>query len=103
MGLDQYLCRIQPDLFKPGRNSGEKIAYWRKDWPLQEFIGTENCEELIVTEELCQNILSSLDNIYDNPSLYDPNGHFKTSTKQAFTRALKLIKSGKGVMYEADW
>ena len=102
MGLDQYLYEIQPDVYEPGSNSGEQIAYWRKDWPLQEFINTGNCEELVFTEDLCQRVLDSLDDIYGNDR-YEHDEQLKIHTEQAFTKALELIQSGKGVMYAADW
>lgn len=104
MGLDQYLYEIQPDVYEPGSNSGEQIAYWGKDWQLQEFINTGNCEELVVTESLCQSILSSLNEIYTENDVYGRDEQkLKIHTEQAFTKALELIQSGKGVMYDANW
>lgn len=103
MGLDQYLFTIHPNLPEPGSNSGEEISYWRKDWQLQEFIGSGNCEEVIVTEDLCNSILSSLDAIYQDADIYERDSELKTHTRNAFTAALILIKSGKGVIYDANW
>lgn len=96
MGLDQYLSHNTPDYRNPGVNSTE-IAYWRKDWDLQEFIGSGNCESVEITEELCNEILESLDFIYKD------NDYYKSETRKSFIIAKELIQSGEEVYYEADW
>lgn len=96
MGLDQYLIHRNPDYFNPGSNTTE-IAYWRKDWDLQEFISSRNCEEIEVTEDLCNDILDHLDDIYTS------NDYYRDATHEAFTKAKELIQSGEEVIYAADW
>lgn len=96
MGLDQYLKHNTPDYFNPGINSTD-IAYWRKDWDLQHFIGSDNCESVEITEELCNEILESLDFIYKD------NDYYKSETRKSFIIAKELIQSGEEVYYEADW
>ena len=96
MGLDQYLSYNTPDYRNPGVNSTE-IAYWRKDWDLQQFINSGNCESIIVTEDLCNDILKQIDLIYSG------NDHYKANTYDAFMAAKELIQRGEEVFYEADW
>ena len=96
MGLDQYLYHSIPDPLNPN-NRGTELAYWRKDWQLQHFLGTDNCETLVLTADICQDVLSNLKSIYVDDSSYLPH------TKQAFTLALELIAQGKRITYDADW
>lgn len=96
MGLDQYLYHSIPDPLDPN-SRGTELAYWRKDWQLQNFLGTDNCETLDLTVDICQNVLSNLESIYEDDKSY------LSDTKQAFTLALKLIAQGKRITYDADW
>lgn len=96
MGLDQYLLHQNPDYFRPGINH-TGIGYWRKDWDLQEFIGSGNCESILVTEDLCNEILDHLNVIYGT----DDESKFETF--KAFSAAKELIQRGEEVLYEADW
>ena len=96
MGLDQYLTHNTPDYLNPGVNSTE-IAYWRKDWDLHHFIGSDNCESVQITEDLCNEILENLD------SIYKINDYYKSETYDAFMKAKELIQRGEEVFYEADW
>ena len=96
MGLDQYLYHSIPDPLDPN-SRGTELAYWRKDWQLQNFLGTDNCEAIVITADICRDVLSNLKSIYENDKSYLPY------TKQAFTQALNLIAQGKRIIYEADW
>lgn len=97
MGLDQYLYHCIPDIHNPDAE-GVELAYWRKDWELQHFLNSDNCEDLEIDLPTCDYILSSLDNLY-----LDSSDDYREYTKQAFTRAKKiLLKDGK-VIYNANW
>lgn len=85
-----------PDYFNPGINFTE-IAYWRKDWDLHQFIGSDNCEAILVTEDLCNDILKQIDLIYRD------NDYYRANTYDAFMKAKDLIQRGEEVFYEADW
>lgn len=95
MGLDQYLYRIKPDHYTPGDNA-EEIAYWRKDWPLQEYINSKNCEDEQITLEVYKDILDNLRVIYSN----DEDTY---KTKQAFEQALQELQDGYEVTYYGWW
>lgn len=97
MGLDQNLYHFKPDINDPDYDMGEDFAYWRKDWDLQKFINTDNCEDYIITTELCDSILAELDDIYAD------NDHYKEHTKEAFTKAKQLVSEGEEVIYHAWW
>ena len=96
MGLDQYLSHNTPDYLNPGINFTE-IAYWRKDWDLHGFINSGNCESILVTEDLCNDILEKIDLIYSD------NDRYRDDTYDAFMAAKELIQRGEEVFYEADW
>ena len=96
MGLDQYLEVSEVDFYTPGCNKAE-LAYWRKDWPLQHFINSDNCKDLVLTSEICEDVLSNLSTIYVEDTYY------KKHTKHAFEQALELINSGKEVTYYGWW
>jgi hypothetical protein len=100
MGLDQYLYIKKPrDIVDPFKVPTEDIAYWRKDWTLQTFIGSDNCEEIVVTEDLCTAVLKDINQIYE----HSDSSSYKDHTVTAFTKALELIKQGREVYYEAWW
>lgn len=95
MGLDQSLYHSKPNVLDPD-DDGDEIAYWRKDWDLQYYINTDNCEELPLTPDICDNILSNLDTIYtdlDNLKY----------TKASFLEAKALLEQGEKVIYYANW
>lgn len=94
MGLDQYLTHLQSNVLDP-YDKGPELAYWCKDWDLQNFINSDNCETIDVTPEFCDNILSNLHIIYEEScSAY---------THDAFVKAKSLLEQGERVIYEADW
>ena len=101
MGLDQYIYIKYPSL-KRGDNQGEQVAYWRKDWPLQEYINSDNSEIVELTPDFCESVLTNLVSIYDETHYYSAytNSNY---TKQAFEKCLQLLSEGKDLYYEADW
>ena len=98
MGLDQNLVmKLPPSIYNPFDTNTKDIAYWRKDWDLQDYINCGNCESVTVTADFCNDILSNLDYIYRE------NDEYLEHTKKAFTKALKLISEGKEIYYEFWW
>lgn len=97
MGLDQYLYHCIPDIHNPDAE-GVELAYWRKDWELQYFLNSDNCENLEIDLPTCDYILSSLDNLY-----FDYGDHYCEHTKQAFTRAREILLKGGKVVYNGNW
>ena len=97
MGLDQYLTHLQPNILDP-YDKGPELAYWRKDWHLQNFINSDNCETINVTLEFCDDILSNLHVIYE-----DTDEGCLEYTHDAFVKAKSLLEQGERVIYEADW
>lgn len=95
MGLDQSIYHLTVNVLNPDY-IGEEIAYWRKDWALQHYINTDNCEELPLTPDLCDNILSNLGAIYTD---LDNLNYTKTS----FLKAKALLEQGERVIYDANW
>lgn len=98
MGLDQSIYHLTANVLDPDY-IGEEIAYWRKDWALQRFINTDNCEELPLTPDICDNILSNLNVIYPDRSDLD----YLEYTKTSFLKAKALLKQGERVIYDANW
>ena len=97
MGLDQYLYHAKPDLFDPF-SQGDELGYWRKDWHLQDYISTGNCESRFLDLADVEAILSDLDIIYD-----DTRDSYIENTKEAFTKAKQFILKGERIIYYADW
>ena len=102
MGLDQYLYERTPRLDDPLEIAKDEIAYWRKDWDLQQFLNTGNGEVLDLTEEICDDVLSNLDNMYLD---IDPDNRerLQALTEQAFIKAKELLAQNKRITYEPDW
>jgi len=98
MGLDQSIYDLTPDALDPF-SYGDEISYWRKDWDLQKFINSENCENVPLTIEICDFILDHLDEIYEDKDDFDRI----TYTKQAFTDAKQLITEGAPLVYSGNW
>ena len=98
MGLDQYLTHLQPNVLDP-YDKGPELAYWRKDWALQNFINSDNCETIHVTTEFCDDILSNLHIIYEDAD----DDTYSDNTYNAFVKAKSLLEQGERVIYEADW
>ena len=99
MGLDQYLVDRTVTSKNFFEDPVEDVAYWRKHWSLQKFLGTENCETLQLTEELCDKVINNIDVIYPNYL----TGENRTETINNFKNAKKLIQAGRCICYEADW
>lgn len=97
MGLDQNLYHCIPDIHDPDAE-GVELAYWRKDWELQTFLNSDNCEDLEIDLHTCDDILSNLDNLY--PDLHDS---YREHTKQAFTCAKQILLKGGKVIYNGNW
>ena len=98
MGLDQSIYHAKPNVLDP-HDYGEEIAYWRKDWALQDYINTDNCEKLPLTIDICDNILSNLSIIYENES----NDSYLDYTNTSFLKAKALLEQGERVIYYANW
>lgn len=98
MGLDQTIYDKTPNLLNPFLD-GEEIAYWRKDWQLQNYINTGNCEELPLTLEFCEQIIINLNVIYG----LEDSSSYKQRTKEAFLKAIDLIEQGRPLYYEGNW
>ena len=98
MGLDQYLYHCVPDIFDPDAE-GIELTYWRKDWMLQDFLGSDNCEDLEIDIFTCDNILNHLDELYPEDSEHSYREH----TKEAFIRAKKILLEGGKVVYNGNW
>lgn len=97
MGLDQYLFDSStPNPFNP-LDSGPELAYWRKDWNLQNYLCTDNCETLEVTLELCDQLLVDL------PGIYSEDDYYQAATYKAFTEARKILKAGGRITYYGNW
>lgn len=97
MGLDQYLFDSStPNPFDP-LDSGPELAYWRKDWNLQNYIGSDNCENLNITLDYCNQLLA------DIPHIYEDDDHYETTTYKAFTEARKILKAGGRITYHGNW
>jgi hypothetical protein len=100
MGLDQSLCQEgPPNLLDPFDINDTQLDYWRKDWDLQSYIGCENCEKFYLTEAYCNKLLADLPIIYPEPE----DIYLLEHTKQAFTRALGLLRSGERIYYVPWW
>ena len=97
MGLDQSIYHAKPNVLDP-HDYGEEIAYWRKDWALQDYINTDNCEKLELTIDLCDNILSNLSIIYE-----DVDEEYLDYTNTSFLKAKALLEQGERVIYYANW
>ena len=97
MGLDQYLYHDVPNPLDP-YDHGPQLAYWRKDWDLQTYIGTDNCEPLELTLSICDTLLEAIPAIYR-----DSEGHYYDYTVNAFTKARELLLNGERIIYCADW
>ena len=98
MGLDQSLYHSKPNVLDPD-DYGEEIAYWRKDWVLQHYIDTDNCEKLELTIDLCDDILSNLSIIYEDES----DASYLDYTNTSFLTAKTLLEQGERVIYYANW
>lgn len=97
MGLDQYLFDSStPNPFDP-LDSGPELAYWRKDWNLQNYIGSDNCENLNITLDYCNQLLA------DIPHIYEDDDHYEAATYKAFTEARKILKAGGRITYHGNW
>jgi hypothetical protein len=100
MGLDQNLYQQNPpNLLNPFEVDDTEIAYWRKDWDLQSYIGCENCEKFYLTEAYCNKLLADLPIIYSEPD----DAPLLEYTERAFTKALSLLKSGERIYYAPWW
>jgi hypothetical protein len=100
MGLDQHLYQQStPNLLDPFDVDDTFVAYWRKDWDLQNYIGCENCEKVYLTEDYCEQVLHDLSCIYPESD----QSNYLDYTKLAFTEALNLLKSGERVYYVPWW
>lgn len=97
MGLDQSIYHAKPNVLDP-HDYGEEIAYWRKDWALQDYINTNNCEKLALTIDLCNDILSNLSIIYE-----DVDEEYLDYTNTSFLKAKALLEQGERVIYYANW
>ena len=97
MGLDQSLYHSKPNVLDPD-DRGDEIAYWRKDWALQHYIDTDNCEQLELTIDLCDDILSNLSTIYE-----DVDEEYLDYTNTSFLKAKALLEQGERVIYDANW
>lgn len=98
MGLDQYLYDSIPNPLNP-YDHGTEIGYWRKDWNLQDYIGTDNCEPMQIDLDYCNQILNDLDFIYDEIS----EDSYRNHTLEVFTKARQILLSGGRIIYCADW
>lgn len=97
MGLDQYLFDSStPNPFDP-TDSGPELAYWRKDWNLQNYIGSDNSENLNITLDYCNQLLA------DIPHIYEDDEHYEATTRKAFTEARKILKAGGRITYHGNW
>jgi hypothetical protein len=100
MGLDQYLYQQNPpNLLDPFEVDHTEIAYWRKDWDLQNYINCGNCDKVYLTEDDCEQILADLPYIYPESDQSNSLDY----TKRAFTEALDLLKSGERIYYVPWW
>ena len=97
MGLDQSIYHSKPNVLDPD-DYGDEIAYWRKDWALQGYINTYNCEQLELTIDLCDDILSNLSIIYE-----DVDEEYLDYTNTSFLKAKALLEQGERVIYYANW
>ena len=97
MGLDQSLYYSKPNVLDPD-DYGDEIAYWRKDWVLQDYINTDNCEQLELTIDLCDDVLSNLSIIYE-----DVDEEYLNYTNTSFLKAKALLEQGERVIYYANW
>lgn len=98
MGLDQSIYHSKPNVLDHD-DYGYEIAYWRKDWALQHYIDTDNCEKLELTIDLCDNILSNLSIIYEEES----DDSYLDYTNTSFLNAKALLEQGERVIYYANW
>ena len=101
MGLDQELHIHRPNVCDPD-SQGETIAYWRKDWDLQDYIGSENCENIEIDIYLCDDILTNLDNIYAYRD-YKDYKDYKDYTRKVFLQAKQLLEEGERIIYNGNW
>lgn len=98
MGLDQSLYHVKPNVLDPD-DIGIEIAYWRKDWHLQHYINTDDYEQLELTIDLCDDILSNLAIIYEDIS----DESYLDYTNTSFLKAKALLEQGERVIYDANW
>lgn len=97
MGLDQYLFNSsKPNPLNP-IDMGSKLAYWRNDRNLQNYINSDNCENVNIPLSYCNQILDNLDGIYSN------NGYYKAATRKAFTKAREILIAGGRITYHGNW
>ena len=97
MGLDQYLYDSSyPNPLDP-LDSGPELAYWRKDWALQNYIGSANSENVDISLDYCNELLANLDSIYAD------DNHYQSATYKAFTEARKILKAGGRITYYGNW
>ena len=97
MGLDQYLFdSSKPNPLNP-LDPGPKLAYWRKDWNLQDYINSSNYKNFDITLDHCNQILDNLDDIYSY------NDYYEAATRIAFTEARKILIAGGRITYHGNW
>lgn len=97
MGLDQYLYDSSyPNPLDP-RDLGPELIYWRKDWALQHYFGSDDCEKVNISLDYCNELLANLDSIYADDDYY------QSSTYKAFTKARKILKAGGRITYYGHW
>ena len=97
MGLDQYLFdSSQPNPFNP-IDPGSKLAYWRKDWNLQDYINSDNNENIDISLDYCNQLLADISHIYEEDDYYEE------ATCKAFTKAREILIAGGRITYNGNW
>ena len=97
MGLDQYLYDSSyPNPLDP-LDRGSTLAYWRKDWDLQNYIGSDDCENRNITLDYCNQLLADIHRIYED------DDYNEATTYKAFTEARKILKAGGRITYYGNW